>query len=219
MDQQESLQETLARHEKERLEFVRNALEELEYLRFMYGSPDKQPDEAKRYFSSKYGLKVEQEMNKRHMDELYGHHDIFNRSNEMESVQELMKRQEEEIAAIAKQQAELWEMLRARYNDKVPEDIEAAYIKDCRKERLEIEDRHKSERGDLPFYAKVIEFEDKYVTDLRTIDHEIDVFEKVQEQSRETEKHLEQEQERMNAMLEQMRLARERAQSEHDRDY
>lgn len=219
MDQQESLQETLARHEKERLEFVRNALEELEYLRFVFGSPDRQPDEAKRYFSSKYGLKVEREMNKRHMDELYGHHDIFNRSNEMESVQDLIDRQSAEIEDLTRQQAELWEMLRARYNDKVPEDIEAAYIKDCRKERIEIEDRHKMERGDLPFYAKVIEFEDKYVTDLRTIDHEIDVFEKIQVQSRETEQHLNEEQERMTTMLEKMRLARERDQAERDRDY
>lgn len=215
----ESLRETLVRHEKERLEFVRNSLEELEYLRFMYGSTDKQPDEAKRYFSSKYGLKVEQEMNKRHMDELYGHRDINNHTSDMESVQDLMKRQEAEIANVSQQQSELWEMLRSRYADKVPEDVEAAYIKDCRKERLEIEDRHKIERSDLPFYAKVIEFEDKYVADLRTIDHEIDVFEKVQEQSRETEKHLDEEQERMNAMLEQMRIARERAQSDHDRDY
>lgn len=219
MERNETLQETLARQEKERLEFVREALEELEYLRFVFGTPDRQPDEAKRYFSQKYGLKVEREMNKRHMDELYGHHDIFNRSDEMESVQELVERQEAEMANISKQQAELWEMLRARYNDKVPEEIEAAYIKDCRKETIEIADRHKLEREDLPFYAKVIEMEDKRLADLRAVDHEIDVFEQIQEKSRETERHLEEEQERMNAMLEQMRLARERAQSERDRDY
>ncbi|MCE6993126.1 hypothetical protein [Dyadobacter sp. CY323] len=113
----------------------------------------------------------------------------------MDSIDEIRKRQEDEIGKMLQEQYRIWQDLKSQHDGKVPEDIANEYRKAARLETMALEERQVEEREAIPFYGKVLSTERALVTEMRGLH---DTIENQQEMDRV--------QDEMDKLLEQARI-------------
>ncbi|MCF0075428.1 hypothetical protein LZD49_33425 [Dyadobacter sp. CY261] len=93
----------------------------------------------------------------------------------MDTIDEIRKRQEEEIGEMLEEQYKIWQDLRATHNGTVPDDVADEYRKASRLETFALEERHVEEREAIPFYGKVLATERALVTAMRGVHDSIEM--------------------------------------------